>query len=750
MVGAPYSGSVTLIGADGSFAPRNHGPGVSIWYYDLDAGHLIGADAPPRYYLDDDGLPIVTGVSDIADVQVATNFFASWPGKELTPWFAQGVTVDRAVTFIRIQVSTVTSIPRRLAVYVALRPFGVEPDMHSISSVSCDPATSTLIADGAVVLTGLQPASACGVSTLSQSDIASLAARNRVPDSTALVDPGQRAEGMLRLDVTAMPGSPASLEFRAPLTPQHPAPDVLAGLTRGTFDGERAKVAQVWRSVLNRVNLDVPDPRLNASFRASQMYLFLNRRGDLPRSGPLAHDAFWVRDATYIGEALERMGAGVDNQATLEELLRSQRADGSFPAITDPTGPRTVEEWDEPGEAIVGVVAHYRFTHDIMWLARIYPNLRLAAQFLDALRGRTLKESPESISLLPANLSAEDLGPESWHHYWDDFWAIAGYREAGFAASELGRTDEAAQLSSRAEDLQVALIHSVALVEARTGVDYVPNGPEDVLSSAMARGTTPALWPFRSLQGPAAADLLGRSFRRYQSAWLAAQGGGYQHYQGTLWPYGGLGIAHAMLRLGMRAETQQVLTWTIDHQTLPGTYAWGEAINERNGGLELGDMPHSWASAELVSLVRDMLLTEDDGWLVVNSGAPDTWFEPGKSVSLQNAPTQYGTASILMSCAFGNGADPPSLRVELQGNPPKGWQVRLPGAPSRLHVDGGGELVLTNGELRLGPGSHTLVVSFVPSPVTGDRSACLPTSEASMPPGAHRRDEHDGGVRSAA
>src|SRR5205823_12677542 len=128
-----------------------------------------------------------------------------------------------------------------------------------------------------------------------------------------------------------------------------------------------------------------------------------------------------------------------------------------------------------PGEAITSVVGHYRFTHDRAWLERVYPKVWRAAQFQDALRGRTLAEGPETASLLPANLSAEDLGLASWHHYWDDLWAIAGYREAAFAVSELGRTDEAAQLASRAEDLQVALLRSIELVAARTGRAFVPN-----------------------------------------------------------------------------------------------------------------------------------------------------------------------------------------------------------------------------------------------------------------------------------
>ena len=582
MVGLPYGSAVTLIGADGSFAPRNHGPSVSLWIFDRDAGKLLVSGPHDwRFHLDEDALPIVTGVWDVDDLHVESTFFATTPGSSDPTWFAQpGAGLDQAESFLRVQVSTTSAGPRHLAAYLALRPVGVEPDIHPIGSAECDATQSTLRADGAVVLVGLQPAEACGASAFGIGTLALLAAQDRTPSTARIQDDWNRAEAVMRFSLTPDRAVPARMEFRMPLGTEN--------AVGGNFDDERGRVRSAWRPVLSRVSLDVPDPRVNAAFRASQMYLLLNRTPTLPRSGPLAHDAFWVRDAAYIGEALERVGLGPDNKATLDALLALQRADGSFPAITDGAGPRTVDEWDAPGQAIASVVSHYRFTHDRAWLAGAYPSLLSAAQFLDALRGRTLDQDPETRSLLPANLSAEDLGSPTWHHYWDDFWAIAGYREAAFAAAELGNADDAAQLASRADDLQSAVLGSIDLVRARSDRDFVPNGPEDLVSSAMARGTTPALWPLRALRGAEANDLLARSFTNYYAGWLAGQGGGYRHYQDTLWPYGGLGIAHAMLRLGMRAEAQQVLQWTLDHQTLPGRLRVGRGDRSVERGTGIG------------------------------------------------------------------------------------------------------------------------------------------------------------------
>jgi hypothetical protein len=708
IVGAPYASSVALIGADGSFVPRNHGPAVSFWLYDMDAAVLVDpAQHSPRLHLDDDYLPIVSSAWDAGELHVDTTYFTGWPGGNVAMWFTDtGAGSDQAVTFVRMTVSTTSLVTRRLAVFVAVRPFGVERDMHAVDSAGCQVETATLVADGAVVLTGAQPASGCGAGALADGDVGSFALQNRLPRISSVADPGHRAESMLRLDVTPGPGAPRVLEFRAPAARIEPTPDRLDALIAGSFERERARVADAWRSALSRTTFDVSDARFSNAFRASQAYLLLNRDGPTPRSGPLAHDAFWVRDATYVGQALERIGYAAEDRATLEALTRTQRVDGSFPAITDAGGARPVDEWDAQGEAIAALVAHYRFGHDKAWLARVYPGVALAARFLDALRGSTLSDERETRSLMPANLSAEDLGSATWHHYWDDLWAVTGYREAAFAARESGNTPDAVDFEARADDLQAALLRSISLVQARTGVGYVPNGPDDVDTSAMARGTTPALWPVRSLHGPQAQDLLGTSFCAYYQMWLEPQGGGYRHVEGTLWPYGGLGIAHAMLRLGLLQPTWQILDWTIGHQTVPGAYAWGEGVNPTNGGLELGDMPHSWAAAELIGLLRDLVVAEQDGWLQVNSGIPDTWLEPGKHVSLHDAPTEYGPVSISL---IRTAAD---LNVTVDGSPPLGWRLRLPGTPTQITVDGSPVTASIDAGLQVPSGPHAIRVSY--------------------------------------
>jgi hypothetical protein len=284
--------------------------------------------------------------------------------------------------------------------------------------------------------------------------------------------------------------------------------------------------------------------------------------------------------------------------------------------------------------------------------------------------------------LLPPSKSAEDIGPSDWHHYWDDFWAVAGLEEAAHAARELGETEDAAWMQAEADALREAILASV---EAVMGPEpaYIPGAVEGVEGSAMARGTVPALWPVEVL--PREMPLLTRSFDYYHQLWIAPQEGAFRHHGGQFWPYGGLELAHAYLRLGRMDVLHQILGWTLAHQTLPGTFAWAEQVSPTNGGLSGGDMPHAWAAASYATLVREMLISERDDALELFNGVPDWWLGAGQVIVLENAPTHFGEvnlrteSTVQQADATWNG----TLTLTLSGAaPPEGFRWRLPHRPA--------------------------------------------------------------------
>jgi hypothetical protein len=264
-------------------------------------------------------------------------------------------------------------------------------------------------------------------------------------------------------------------------------------------------------------------------------------------------------------------------------------------------------------------------------------------------------------------------------------------------------------MEAEADALRQAILDSV---EAVMGPEpaYIPGSVEEVESSAMARGTVPVLWPVRVLSPDA--PLLARSFDQYYQRWIAPDEGGFRHRQGQFWPYGGLELAHAYLRLGRQDVLHEILGWTLEHQTLPGTFAWAEQVDPKDGGFSGGDMPHAWAAASYSTLVREMVVSENDGALELFTGVPDWWLGAEETIGLENAPTHFGTLNLRTESTVQqteSGWDGVLTLTVSGAAPPEGFRWRLPRradgveGPPGVTVDGdwllipgdGGRVALT-------------------------------------------------------
>ncbi|MFA5928588.1 MAG: hypothetical protein WC838_04745, partial [Candidatus Margulisiibacteriota bacterium] len=85
----------------------------------------------------------------------------------------------------------------------------------------------------------------------------------------------------------------------------------------------------------------------------------------------------------------------------------------------------------------------------------------------------------------------------------------------------------------------------------------------------------------------------------------------------------------------------KILNWLLDKAT--DTFTWPEAINPQNFGGNMGDGHHGWAAADFLLLVRNMLFYEDEDKLVLLPCVPDDWFKVGEQISVDSAPSYFGT-----------------------------------------------------------------------------------------------------------
>lgn len=434
-------------------------------------------------------------------------------------------------------------------------------------------------------------------------------------------------------------------------------------------------IAEIWKNRLKNVKLQIPDKRMSDAYYASLAYILINADQNMPHPGTWAYDLFWYRDTAYILAALLRNGFFKFARQTVNHLMQAQRADGEFPPIFDlnykQVGHR---EWDSQGQALFSLSEYVRFTNDTALARRYWPNVLRGVGFLDSL------QTVSPIDILPPSWSAEDLGSSRWHHYWDDFWAIRGLQDAAWLARQIGEEPEAIRLPHKAETLRRNTLASINRLMDTTDIHWIPNGPEDLYGSSMARGTGPGVWPGGPLNPR---DSLTRSsFDYYWNKWIKPYQGAYLH-QGKFWPYA-FELAACYVLLDKPQRAHRIVGWHLDHQTMPGVYAWGEQLDTTTAQFYAGDIPHGWVAADFINLVRTMLVYEKDDSLALGAGIPWKWLTDGQEVGISAAPTYFG--SIGYSLHYTDTTHQLQWQMDTQQTAANGIKLKIPDRVDVLSV----------------------------------------------------------------
>jgi hypothetical protein len=114
--------------------------------------------------------------------------------------------------------------------------------------------------------------------------------------------------------------------------------------------------------------------------------------------------------------------------------------------------------------------------------------------------------------LLPESISHEGYASKPVHSYWDDFFALRGFKDAAALAVALGEDEDAARLAGLRDAFRSDLLASISACMADRNIDYIPGSAD--LGDFDATSTASALAPCgetASLPEPA----LSRTFERY-------------------------------------------------------------------------------------------------------------------------------------------------------------------------------------------------------------------------------------------
>ncbi|MBI2931189.1 MAG: hypothetical protein HYY16_06025 [Planctomycetes bacterium] len=463
-----------------------------------------------------------------------------------------------------------------------------------------------------------------------------------------------------------------------------------AAILRGPSDmpdlsAARERLARFYReSRLPWDRIVVPDAGVQALIDSSIRNIYQAReivRG-LPeyRVGPTVYRGLWVVDAAFIMEVVTLLGEAADARRCIQRLLEHQQPDGRIVALT-------LDYHKETGIAIWAVYRHARLTQDRAWLEGIWTHVARAVDGIKSLR-KQASEDPKAphFGLVPPGFSDGGIhGTNS--EYTNVYWTAMGLRSAVDAAAWLGRRDEAEAWQAELDDF-MATFRASAGRDMRTdrhGHRYLPilMRHDDARDLPQA-----AQWAFCQAIFPGRLFADGDPLVRGTMAMLDAAnveglvlGTGW--IRDGLWTYFGSFYAHAHLWLGHVRKAQEALYAFANHAS--PLLCWREEQMPRGRGTHtVGDMPHNWASAEFIRLVRHLIAMERGDRLDLLAGVPDHWFAPGARIALRDIATDFGRLTLEVKIA--NDGTRASIRV----------------APVGRRGDPGGPVLVLDGLRRAG------------------------------------------------
>jgi hypothetical protein len=470
----------------------------------------------------------------------------------------------------------------------------------------------------------------------------------------------------------------------------------LPALRTSHWEAALAEARQCWCDLLGRAMvIDIPDPAVREAFYACLADVFVMREplgrgytGAVP--GTEVYRAANPFEGTLASLALDQAGLHAEAAEGLRLYLETQEPSGEW---ADDRG-WTHHMWGASGFKAWTALEHYRLTGDLRFLEQVYPRLAASARWQEGQRSRSriLREGarPVTYGLMPRGMGdcglmdGDDVVGIFYPH---NILAVFADRLAVEAARILTRDADLPELERIYETGRADLLASLdqgAIQEE--GYRWIPGVPNKITGSRW--GALYACTPASLL--PPDHDLIEGTLHHIETHMSP---GGHPIHTG--WMPDGCWIAISLdnfaethLARGDGEAACRYLYATLNHATPLITWC-EERGTEPATPLTSGDRQHLFTPVAVVRFMRDALVLEKEGGLVLAAGASPAWLASGQPVGVRNAPTHSGPVSYRVVYDPKTRSVAGSVELQERTSPPRiDLYIRLPGNRRVVEVEG--------------------------------------------------------------
>jgi hypothetical protein len=591
--------------------------------YELRIGPRLDAWRTPTRTLPDPGLPLLTSEMRVAGVRYVQTLYAI-------------AVTGRPVAYDTITAINLTGVQRQATVAMALaytRGREIRGARGILTGAYRYERPASGGRDGSYRQPGRPFSTALSYRVQGRDVLSSglLLARGPAVPSRALADTGAgiaAAHAGRRYTLALAPHRRTQLTWQIPLSPPPADPRGDAMLDAVPAGRSRAELARAWTAQeAGLLKISVPEAKVSATFHAAVTEILASRyhsaSGWVQASNKLQYQAFWLRDAAIDTYALDLAGLRVAASQDLAFLDTYQQPDGLF--MSRPG------QYDGLGQALWVLDEHARLAGGPSYAAAQLARVGMAIAWLAA------ATATDPSGLLPPSDPGDDELAYG-HITGDDIWAAAGARSAIDLARLAGREDLAVAWEAVDRRFESSLDRAIGLAAVRAG--HIP----PLLDSGAGQdwGNFYAAYPVEVLPAtsPSVASTLAWA-RAHFAEGLATYAGGR-----SLHDYLGFSVFETELAAGDSAGAVAGLYSELAHTTATdGGWEWDVApFGDRASPVNLA--PHGTFAGDYVALLRNMLVADRAGGVVLLAGASPAWLGPGERIAVGGAATEHGRISF--------------------------------------------------------------------------------------------------------
>lgn len=497
-----------------------------------------------------------------------------------------------------------------------------------------------------------------------------------------------------------------------------------AGLDRAWAEEALEKERAFWNGYpLPARTMQVPDPAVMEMITACARNILQAREikegAPVFQVGATVYRSLFVVDGHFFLDAAQYLGYPEEAFAGLTTLLRRAKPSGAIMQMDHHS--------KETGISLATLVRQCELMNRDDFLEEIWPTIQRAVVHIGELvaEGLQLPADAPNYGLMPDSFADGGIGGQRGE-YTTTLWTLFGLKQIAQAAARLEKGAEADQAQTLFDSLMGHLRRAIArdtrpmgdaaeyfpIWMAGSGAHHwIPNYPgiptpdHHLRPQSGVWALNQAIYPGEIFaeDDPVVGNLC-RLFEAIDDEECVPSGTGWLPYR-ALWSYEAAFAAQMWLYAGRPDKAVDYLYAFANHASPTRVWREEQSLRDSDNGQLFGDMPHNWASAEFIRLVRHLLVFERGESLELLPGLPPEWRTPGAVTELVETPTRFGPVSLRLTAGDGGSFDlrvqtdpswprkPAALRLLL----PPGSSVSADGAP--LPVGDTGRVELAWGDV---------------------------------------------------